>query len=598
MARQTYKTLTRVLESFRSKHASGQTETLRKVAVRRIRILTAAVLFFTLVLIGRLYQLQVMDHQLYRDKADRQYVHTVAELYDRGSIYFTTKEGEYVSAATIQSGFLLAVDPTQVTDPEEVYSALDQYIDLDHDTFIHRATLSGRTYVEIEATLEAETAKYIEELDLTGVYIYRNQWRYYPGGTLGARTVGFVGYAGNSGELSGVYGLERYYDDVLKRDNQSMSVNFFAELFSNIGSLMFDNTPKRHGDIVTTIEPTVARMLQNELIATNQKWGSELTGGIVINPKTGEIYALDAVPTFDLNDRGEASIEDFQNPLVEDVYEMGSIIKPLTVAAGLDSGAISRYTTYYDSGQIELNTFTIRNYDGRGRGTVSMQEVLNQSLNTGVAYVVDKMGKDRFREYFMNLRIGSETGIDLPNETYGLISNLNSPRDVEYATASFGQGIALTPLATVRALSTLGNGGMLITPHLVKQIEYDDGTHKEINFPDGEQVFETVTSEEITRMLVTVVDDALRGGDVALPDYTIAAKTGTAQIADNQNGGYYENRFLHSFFGYFPAYDPEFLVFLYTVEPKNVRYASETLTDPFMEVTKFLINYYNVPPDR
>lgn len=598
MTRHLFKKIHHIHNSLRSSGLQKPAPTLRRVAIKRIRILTTVVLFLTLILIGRLYQLQVLNHDVYLEKAERQYVHTVEELYDRGSIYFTTKENEYVSAATIRSGFLLAVDPSQINDADSIYQLLKDYISVDKETFINRATLPERTYVEIESSLNADTAKAIENLDITGVYIYRNQWRYYPGGTLGARTVGFVGYDNSGKKLLGVYGLERHYDEILSRENQHMSVNFFAELFTNISSIVFDNTPRRHGNIVTTIEPTVARMLQKELQETNNTWNSKLTGGIVINPKTGEIYALDAVPTFDLNDRSEAGIEDFQNPLVEDVYEMGSIIKPLTMAAGLDSGAVSRYTTYYDAGHIDLDTFTIRNYDGRGRGTVSMQEVLNQSLNTGVAFVVDTMGKDRFRKYFMDLKIGSETGIDLPNETYGLISNLNSPRDVEYATASFGQGIALTPIATVRALSTLGNGGKLITPHLVKRIEYDDGTYKEVEFPDGEQVFKTSTSEEITRMLVTVVDNALKGGTVALPDYTIAAKTGTAQIADHVNGGYYDDKFLHSFFGYFPAYDPQFLVFLYTVEPKNARYASETLTDPFMKVAKFLINYYSVPPDR
>jgi cell division protein FtsI/penicillin-binding protein 2 len=268
------------------------------------------------------------------------------------------------------------------------------------------------------------------------------------------------------------------------------------------------------------------------------------------------------------------------------------------MAAGLDSGAITPQSTYYDAGFIELDTFTIRNFDGRGRGTVPMQEILNQSLNTGVSWIVTQMGKDSFREYFLNYKLGSETGIDLPNEAYGLTDNLQSPRDVEYATASFGQGIAMTPIATIRALATLANGGVLVTPHLVSHIEYDNGEVKELRYPEGKQVLTPETSEEISRMLSTVVDDALRGGTVALPNHTIGAKTGTAQIPDPVNGGYYEDKFLHSFFGYFPVFEPRFIVFMYTVEPQGVRYASESLTSPFMEMTKFLINYYSIPPDR
>jgi len=572
---------------------------MRKNAILRIRIITGAVLFLSLILIVRLYQIQVLDHTEYKEKAERQYVHTVRDLYSRGSIYFSTKNDEKVSAATVQSGYLLSIDPSRIVDEEKTYQAINAVYPIDEETFLLRAGKKQRTYYEIATELSNAEADTIAELGLDGVQLYRDQWRYYPGNELSARSVGFVGYTAESGSgLTGRYGLERYYEDVLERDDNRITVNFFAEIFSNLGSILFDTTEARTGDVVTTIEPTVARMLDSELLATQDTWNSETTGGIIMNPKTGEIYAMNVVPTYDLNNRAEATIEDFRNPLVENVYEMGSIIKALTMAAGIDSGAVSQSTTYYDSGVLELDTFTIGNYDGKGRGTVDMQEVLNQSLNTGVAFVVDTMGKSLFRDYFKALKIGSETGIDLPNESHGLVANLDSPRDVEYATASFGQGIALTPIATVRALAALGNGGTLVTPHIAKRIEYQDGTVKEVQYPPGDQVFSPETSTAISRMLTTVVDDALRGGDVALDNYSIAAKTGTAQIADSEGGGYYDDRYLHSFFGYFPSYDPEFLVFLYTVEPKQVRYASETLTDPFMEITKFLINYYNLPPDR
>jgi len=194
--------------------------------------------------------------------------------------------------------------------------------------------------------------------------------------------------------------------------------------------------------------------------------------------------------------------------------------------------------------------------------------------------------------------IGEKTGIDLPNETSGLVSNLKSPRDLEYANAAFGQGIALTPIEAVRALSSLGNGGNLIVPHLVKEIKYEDGTKKEITYPTKRVKFSEKTSEEITSMLVTVMDKSLKGGLAKFDHYSVAVKTGTAQVARSDGGGYYEDRHTHSFFGYFPAYDPKFLVFLYAVNPKGVPYASQTLADPFLDIAKFLINYYEVPPDR
>lgn len=565
----------------------------------RIRLLSVVIIFGALVLIGRLYQLQILDSDQYRARAESQYVHTKTDLYTRGSILFTTQGGTTLSAAAIKSGFLLAANPQQITSTKEEFcNSLAVYIEMDQATCVNRVSVADKTYVELATKLTAEQMNEIEQLDKDGAMLYKNQWRYYPGGSLSARSIGFIGYTDDGHELRGKYGLERQYDNVLFQKRQSLSVNFFAELFSNLGEIASQKDGVRTGSIITTLEPSVSRKLDEVLQSTNDRYQSKLTGALIMNPKNGEIFAMNAVPGFDLNDRSNATIEQFQNPLVEDVYEFGSTIKALTMAAGLDSGAVTPQSTYYDSGQIELNNFTIKNFDGRGRGTVSMQEVLNQSLNTGVSHIVQQMGKEKFRNYFLNYKLGSETGIDLPNEVHGLIDNLESPRDVEYATASFGQGIAMTPVEAIRALATLGNGGKLVTPHLVKRIEYDDGEIKEIRYPDGEQVLKPETSEEISRMLSVVVDKALKHGTVALPHHTIGAKTGTAQIPDPVNGGYYDDKYLHSFFGYFPAFDPEFIIFMYTVEPRGVQYASETLTDPFMEMTKYLINYYSIPPDR
>ncbi len=558
-----------------------------------------AVALVGLLILVRLYYLQIIHADYYAQKAERQYIHTKSDLYSRGSIYFTTRDGEQLSAAAVQAGYLLAANPTHIKNPETFCEQVKPYIILDQSLCIERASLPNRTFVELFERLTNEQAAELESKEIEGALLYKNQWRYYPGGSVAARSIGFVGFTDKDGsELRGKFGLERAYDDVLFKKREVLSVNFFAELFSNVDELVGEPEDSKHGDVITTLEPAVSRLLDSVLQETNDFYKSKMTGAIVMDPKTGAIYAMNVVPSFDLNTRSETTIDNFRNPLVEDVYEMGSIIKPLTMAAGIDSGAVSRSTTYYDPGCIDLNTYTICNYDLRGRGTVDMQQVLNQSLNTGVAYIVKQMGKEHFRDYFYAYGLNKVTGIDLPNEGSPLIENLKSPRDVEYATASFGQGVALTPMATVRALATLANGGKLITPHLVKQIKYEDGTIKDVPYPVGEQVLKPETSEEISRMLSNVVDDALRGGSVALPHHSIGAKTGTAQIADPVNGGYYEDKYLHSFFGYFPVYDPQFIVFMYTVEPQGVRYASETLTDPFMQIARFLINYYSIPPDR
>jgi len=570
----------------------------RQKRTLRIRVVVGLICLVAFLLLVRSYVVQIAHGNVYREQAESQYVRTKDDLYTRGSIFFTNRDGTELSAAAIKSGYVLALDPSRITDAAGTCTKLAEVAQIDQELCLVRAVLPGRTYVEFQGEINEATADNIVGLDLTGVHLYPEQWRYYPGASVAARSIGFVGFTDEGTELRGKYGLERQYDDVLFRQNQVRSVNFFAELFSDLGGLVTNTKQHQSGEIVTTLELSVSQKLDTVLQETNDLYDSKLTGAIIMDPNTGEIVAMNAVPGFDLNDRAGATIDQFQNPLVENLYEFGSTIKALTMAAGLDSGAIVPETTYYDSGELTLDTFTIRNFDGRGRGTVPMQEVLNQSLNTGVSWIVTQMGKEQFRDYFLSYKLGSETGIDLPNEAFGLVDNLNSPRDVEYATASFGQGIAMTPIAVTRALATLGNGGHLVTPHIVKKINFIDGTEREMKYPEGTQVIKPETSEEISRMLTVVVDDALRNGTVALPNHTIAAKTGTAQIADPVNGGYYDDKYLHSFFGYFPSYDPEFIIFLYTVEPKGVRYASETLTTPFMDMTKFLINYYSIPPDR
>ncbi len=563
----------------------------------RLRILSIGVILFALVLVTKLYFVQIVHSETYQLKAEHQYV-APANYFDRGTIFFSPKEGSLLPAATLKTGVILAINPQILSkdpDLENIYEKINALTPIDKTEFFTKAKKSTDPYEELGRKLPAELEGKIDALHITGVSTYKQKWRLYSSDEIAAHTLGFIGYKGD--ELSGRYGLERYYENVLGRKSDDAFVNFFAEIFSNIKKSV-DDDESLEGDIVTTIEPTIQSFLEEDLKKVTNQYSSEFTGGIVIDPKTGEIYAMAMYPTFNPNNL--QNVENpaiFSNKFVEDRYEMGSIIKPLTMAAGLDSGAITRRSTYNDPGCMTLNKKTFCNYDLLSHGSnLPMQVILNKSLNTGVAFVVNRMGNATFRDYLLKFGLGSTTNIDLPNEGSSLISNLNTKRDLEMAQASFGQGIALTPVITVRALSALANGGTLITPHLVKEIRYKIGTSKTIEYPPGQRVIKPETSEQISRMLTEVVDTSLKGGTVRLPNYSVAAKTGTAQIATS--GGYYEDRYLHSFFGYFPAYDPKFLIFLYTYYPKNVKYASETLTDTFIDMTKFLINYYDIPPDR
>ena len=573
---------------------------------KKVRWIFGIIVFFALIMVTRLYFLQVVHGQNYSDKADRQYTSISVDTFDRGSIYFQNKGGDLISAASLKTGYILAVNTKLIaTDTEMYYKKISGIIPIDAGTFYSKISKVNDPYEEFQKQIPEDKIKLISDLKLPGLIIEKEKWRYYPGDGLASNVIGFTGYDDSGINILGRYGLEKFYEDNLKRDSSTLYVNTFAEIFSNISNNFIQNK-NREADIVTSIDPEVQGYVEKVISDTNKKWSSNLTGAIVIDPNTGEIYSMAVTPTFNLNNfKNETNVSIFSNPLVSDAYEMGSIIKPLTMAAGIDDGDVTAKTTYDDKGFVQSDGYTVYNFDKKGRGVIDMQGVLNNSLNTGAAFVMNSMGKDKFLQYFKNYGIGTETGIDLPAEAAGnignLLNNLNNNKKIEYITASFGQGISMTPIITARALSMLANGGKLIIPHVVKTINYKVGLAKNVSYVDeAKQVITKQTSEEITRMLVRVVDEALAGGTMKMKNYSIAAKTGTAQISRpiKEGGGYYPDKWLHSFFGYFPAYNPRFLVFLYTVDPKNVNYASQTLTSPFFDITKFLINYYEIAPDR
>lgn len=570
----------------------------KKVFLARIRIISFLTILVGVFFLARLFSLQLVKNDAYAETADRSYVKS-SDTFDRGAIFFEKRDGGRISAATVNTGFMLAINPLQIKSPQDTHAKLSEIIELDRAEFLEKAGKTGDPYEEVAEKISREDADAITALKLTGVSLYKYKWRFYPGERMAAQSIGFLGFGEGGDTLSGQYGLEKYYNETLKKEEENLYVNIFAEIFSGVKEVIFEGE-EREGDVVTTIEPTVQNFLENELQTVKDKFNPESASGIIISPQTGEIYAMAHMPNFDLNDfQSVEDVNTYSNPLVENVYEFGSVVKPLVIAAAIDEGVISASTPFYDKGSIQVEDKEIFNFDKRGRGQVTMQEVLSESLNTGMVYAMQKLGRSKFKEHMLDYRLGEKTNIDLPNEAKGIVGNLEAPRDLEYATASFGQGISFSPVVLVRALSALGNGGYLVRPHIVKEIDYHDGGEKVFTYlkEDQPRVLSLEASQEISKMLVYSVDHVYGDGKYKMENYSIAAKTGTAQIP-NPAGGYYEDRNLHSFIGYFPASNPQFLVFLSIRSPRGVRYAAETLSEPFFNSAKFLLSYYEVAPDR
>lgn len=565
----------------------------------RIRIILAAIFIVTVAIIVRLYFIQIVNGDDYAQKADRQFASGGSGLFDRGSIYFTRKDGELISAATLSTGFLVAINPQTLANPDAAYRAIAAASAtatvISRDAFLAAAAKKGQVYIEVAHRLSSDEGQALGARAIPGVQVLRERWRQYPGASLATQSIGIVSY-GSGDTLGGRTGLEAAYDDTLTRSGDALYKNFFAELFSNVGNLLVSAKNAREGNLITTIEPEVQTRLDNDIAKVNRKYSSKETGGIIMDPATGAIIAIANYPAYDANALQNVDGTLLGNPLVEHVHEFGSIMKPLTMTAGLDAGVITATTTYKDTGCITVNTAKICNWDLKARGVIPMKQVIVQSLNLGAAWIATELGQDKFRSYFMKL-FEETTGIDLPNENGALLGNLSKPQQIGYDTAAFGQGIAVTPIQMIRALGAIANGGVMVQPHLVSSIRLNSGIDRPLDWSLTTPVFSHAAARETTEMMTAVVDEKLQNGKAKIPTMSVAAKTGTAQLTNGQ-GGYYDDRFFHSFVGFFPSYSPRFIILLYTNDPRGVTYAADTLSPTFLDLVHFLIDYYAVPPDR
>jgi cell division protein FtsI/penicillin-binding protein 2 len=563
----------------------------------RIRLILALLILATLGIFLRLYFIQIVDGDEYALKADRQFSSGGSGLFDRGSIYFTRKDGTLISAATLATGFLVAINPQTLGDPEAAYTEIAKLAPsvISHDAFIAAAGKKQQVYIEVAHHLSDVDGKALAEQAIPGVQVLRERWRQYPGMTLASQTIGVVSY-GSGNALVGTNGLEAQYDDILSRSGDSLYKNFFAELFSNVGNLLVNARDTREGDIITSIEPEVQTRLADGITKINQRYSSKESGGIIMDPYTGAIFAMASYPTFDGNDLTEVNPTLLGNPFVEHVHEFGSIMKPLTMTSALDAGVITPNTTYNDTGCITVSTESICNWDHKARGVIPVKQIIMQSLNVGASWVATQLGQDKFRTYFTAL-FGQKTGIDQPHEGRALLRNLSTKEQVNYDNMSFGQGIAITPVQMIRALSAIANGGYLVQPHIASAVRLNSGIIRNIEWGEKVLVFSATSTRETITMMDALNDEILYNGKAKIPTMSVAVKTGTAQLATSE-GGYYTDRFFHSFVGFFPSYHPRFIILLYTNDPKGVQFASETLDSTFLDLTHFLIDYYAVPPDR
>lgn len=487
------------------------------------------------------------------------------------------------------------------------YEPLENKVSVDEAKAFHVALMGGDLKV---SDLDYKNGRMIDkrsgqEAVFNGIGYASESYRVYLEGSVASTLLGFVSNdkIEKNGELGkhGSYGLEGYFDD---------------ELFGKFGSVKSERGAgglviaqdreyivQQDGyDLVTTIDRNVQFFIDKVIKEAGPKYHAESASILVLNPTTGEIVAMASWPDFDPNKYNEVKDSKvFNNPVVFDQYEPGSVFKAVTMSGALDKGAVKPDTTYNDPGQMKIEGWPkfIKNsdYDTFGaHGKTTMTQVLEKSLNTGSIFAMKSIGPATFAEYVKNFGFGVKTGIELEGEAPGNITGITAKkvRPISAANASFGQGISVTPLQMALAFGALANGGKLMKPYVVKEIR--DGDTKVISQAEPtviRQVITPSTSALIKGMLVNVVENGHSKG-AKVPGYYIAGKTGTAQVADK---GGYGSKLNHTFVGFAPVDNPKFVILVKLYNPSAV-YAESTAVPMAHQIIEFLLNYWQIAKSR
>ncbi len=561
----------------------------------RLTVLGLGLGLFAAFLVLRTFTLQVANHGFYSALAADQHELITQLKPTRGEILVQDRQaatGTY-PLATNKTLHLLYAIPKQITNPTEVAATLAPLVGVSAETLLARLDKPNDLYEPIQHELTDAEQATITALKIPGLYFADENTRYYPEKNIGAHLLGFVGY--DEDKKVGRYGLEGALEAELagragylqaEKDASGQLIATAAQLWQ----------PAVDGsDLTLTIDRTVEFEACQSLDEAVTKHGADGGSLVILDPRTGAVMAMCGAPDFDPNKYSEEkNIKTFLNPVTQEPYEPGSVFKPLTMAAALNEEKVTPDTTYTDTGEVKVGSFTIRNSDKKANGVQTMYEVLEKSLNTGAIFAMQQIGPTTFERYVQAYGFGTPTGVEV-DEAPGNISALAQGKDIYAITGSFGQGITVTPLQLAAAYAALANGGTLMRPYLIETIKKPDGRIEKTEPRVVRQVVSAKTSATIGAMLVRVVRNG-HGKKAGVPGYFVAGKTGTAQIADPTTGTYHENETIGTFAGFAPVEDPRFVMVAILVRPRDVQFAESTAAPLFGDLAKFLLLHLGVPP--
>lgn len=540
---------------------------------KRIKIMLLLFVFVLLMVILKVFYVQVFDYKKLSNLASDLWSRNLPIEASRGRIL---DRNGVVLADNVTTTSLVLV-PNQIKNKKEVCEKLAEILNVSYDEMkkhVFKSTSIERVH-PIGRRLSYEIADKIEELKFDGVYLLKEAKRYYPYKTLLAHVLGYVGI-----DNQGLSGLELQYDKYLT--GEAGAIKYFSDAKGNKLTLSDVYVKPQDGmDLQLTIDINIQKSIERELDNVVNMMNPDMALAVVMNPKTGEVLGMSSRPTFDPNNYKNYSSEILSRNLpIWASYEPGSTQKIITTAASIEEKVIDIYNEhFFDSGGVTVDGARIRCWKAGGHGDQTFLQVLQNSCNPGFVQMGERLGKERLFSYLDMFGFGNKTGIDLNGEGKGIIFPLSRVGNVELATTAFGQGISVTPIQQITAISAILNGGNLLRPYVLANVlEPETGN---VMYQNKTKVVRKTISEETSKTmryaLETVV--ALGGGKAAYIDgYRIGGKTGTAQKV--KDGAYLVNNYIMSFVGIVPSNDPEAVLYIAIDNPKNTALLSSYTTTP------------------
>ncbi|TMB99055.1 MAG: penicillin-binding protein 2 [Chloroflexi bacterium] len=559
----------------------------------RLWAVIAAMGVGTLIMTGRLAQLQIVDHPQYAEEA--RLSHNVEQTVTDRRGALLDRNGYPLAASEDTFDVMVERDAWKARAPgDEAVSKLTGVIGVPAQQLLDQLNSTDIFEVDAARNLSFEKAEAVRKAGLDGVRLVSSSHRVYPEGNMAAQVLGFVGR-----DSSGLTGLEADLDSVLAGTKGSLT----AERDGLGRDLAFGRreevAPQPGADVVLTIDRYIQRLAEQELDRTVKE--NKASGGtiVVVQPKTGEILAMASRPTFDvtaLDLSDDSKLALYRDRAITDMYEPGSVFKLVTTAAALDLGLVSPDTWWYDSGVFKASEWSIHNWDFSANGPQTVQQMLSKSLNTGAAWVAQQLGPDRFYDYVSRFGFGRPSGIGLSGDAPGRVRTPQDDgnwRDIDMATNSFGQGISVTPLQMAMAVATIANNGLAMKPQIVKETVSPAG--RQSNAPQPLQQVISPASAQTLRNMMGVVVDGINKHYLDVQGYKIGGKTGTANLA-TADAGYKDQAYISSFVGIAPLDDPAIAVLVKIDEPQGVPWGTVVAAPAFSRLVQQTLTYLNIPP--